>query len=106
MNRRMLPDLPTPVILINGSVVRRNLKRLADYAAAHKLKLRPHTKTHKSTAIARLQIEHGAAGLTVAKVGEAQVMSHVADDILMAYPAVDARRCGGLARLAQSTTIR
>src|SRR5688572_9391677 len=106
MNRRMLPDRPTPVILINGSIVRRNLKRLADYAASHNLKLRPHTKTHKSTAIARLQIEHGAGGLTVAKLGEAQVMSHVAHDILMAYPAVDPWRCSGLAHLAQSITVR
>jgi D-serine deaminase-like pyridoxal phosphate-dependent protein len=102
----MIPDLPTPVILIDGSTVRRNLQRLADYAKSHNLNLRPHTKTHKSTTLARLQLDHGAVGLTVAKVGEAQVMSHVADDVLMAYPAVDPRRCGGLARLAQSITIR
>lgn len=102
----MIPDRPTPAILIDAPTVRRNLQRLADYAKAHNLNLRPHTKTHKSTSLARFQIEHGAGGLTVAKVGEAQVMSHVADDVLMAYPAVDPWRCSGLARLAQSITVR
>ena len=52
-----------------------------------------------------MQLEHGAVGLTVAKVGEAQVMADAADDILMAYPAVDAR-CRELARLAHGKTIR
>ena len=53
-----------------------------------------------------MQIEYGAAGLTVAKVGEAQVMSDVCDDLLMAYPAVDGPRCHELAELAKSKTIR
>ena len=102
----MIPDLRTPAILIHAPTVRRNLQRLADYAKSRNLHLRPHTKTHKSTAIARMQLDLGAAGLTVAKVGEAKVMSHVADDILMAYPAVDPQRCAQLAKLACSNTIR
>jgi len=102
----MLNDLPTPIIAIDGPIVRKNLQRLADYTRQHKLALRPHTKTHKSTMLARMQIERGAAGLTVAKVGEAKIMAEASDDVLMAYPAVDPSRCAELAQLAKGRTIR
>jgi D-serine deaminase-like pyridoxal phosphate-dependent protein len=102
----MIQDIPTPAIVIDASKVRRNVARLAEYAKQHKLKVRPHTKTHKSALLAGMQMEHGASGLTVAKVGEAQVMANVADDVLMAYPAVDPARCAELAKLARTKTIR
>ena len=99
-------DLPTPALVIDGPVARRNIRRLADYAAKHHLDLRPHTKTHKSRFMAGLQMEAGAIGLTVAKVGEAREMQGAAKDLLMAYPAVDPARCTGLAELARTGTIR
>jgi D-serine deaminase-like pyridoxal phosphate-dependent protein len=102
----MVPDLPTPAILIDGPTVRRNVARMADFAKAHGLRLRPHTKTHKSVMLGRMQVEHGAVGLTVAKAGEAEVMAEAADDLLVAYPVVDARRCAALARLARDRTVR
>ncbi|HEY7116944.1 MAG TPA: alanine racemase [Tepidisphaeraceae bacterium] len=99
-------DLPTPALVIDAPTVRRNLKRLADYARQHGVKLRPHTKTHKSIHLARMQMELGATGLTVAKAGEAQVMAQAADDILVAYPAIGVGRAETLARLARDKTIR
>jgi D-serine deaminase-like pyridoxal phosphate-dependent protein len=102
----MFQDIPTPAIVISAPIVRRNLQRLAAYAGEYKLNLRPHTKTHKSTLLARLQIESGATGLTVAKVGEAKIMAAVTRDVLMAYPAVDAARCTELAQLARDRTLR
>ena len=51
--------------------------------------LRPHTKTHKSIRMARLQLDAGAAGLTVAKAGEAMTMAQAGNDIFVAYPALD-----------------
>src|SRR5437899_8808206 len=102
----MFDELPTPCILIDAGGVRRNLKRLAVYAAGRNLKIRPHAKTHKSSLMARLQIEYGASGLTVAKVGEAKVMAGLSNDVLMAYPAVDPRRCAELAELARSHSVR
>src|SRR5258706_1461722 len=101
-----LNDLPTPSIVIDATVARRNLQRLADYARQHGLKLRPHTKTHKSLLVGRMQMELGATGLTVAKVGEARVMAEASNDLLMAYPAVDSLRCVELARLAGRITMR
>src|SRR2546421_10875221 len=99
-------QLPTPSIVIDALVARRNLQRLADYAKQHGFKLRPHTKTHKSLLVGRMQMELGATGLTVAKVGEARVMAEVCSDLLMAYPAVDPLRCAELAQLAERVTIR
>jgi len=71
----MLHDLPTPSIEICAETFERNLRKLADYTKEHALGLRPHSKTHKSTFIGKKQMEAGAIGLTVAKVGEAKVMA-------------------------------
>jgi D-serine deaminase-like pyridoxal phosphate-dependent protein len=95
----------TPFILVDAQIVRRNLERMATYTRTHRLSLRPHTKTHKSTRLGQMQLARGAVGLTVAKAGEARVMAEVCDDILMAYPASDPARCAELARLAQSKRI-
>lgn len=100
-------DLPTPCIILDAPTVRRNLTSMRDYAAANRLELRPHTKTHKSVMLGRMQMElGGASGLTVAKAGEAAVMAEATDDILMAYPAVDRHRCAALADLARNRTLR
>ena len=56
-------------------------------ANARGLRLRPHAKTHKSVAFARLQIERGAAGICCAKLGEAEVFAEAGiDDIRLPYP--------------------
>ena len=102
-----MPDRPaTPYLLIDSAIVRQNLERLALYAAEHEIALRPHTKTHKSTLIAKMQLEFGAYGLTVAKVGEAEVMSRATDDLLVAYPIVDSQQAKRLAKLARHKTVR
>lgn len=50
-------------------------------------KLWPHTKTHKCPEIAKMQIEEGACGITVAKLGEAEVMiENGIKDVHIAYP--------------------
>jgi D-serine deaminase-like pyridoxal phosphate-dependent protein len=102
----MLHDLPTPSIVICAETFGRNLRKLAGYVKEHGLGLRPHSKTHKSTFFGKKQMEAGAIGMTVAKAGEAAVMAEIADDILMAYPAVDKFRAGQLAKLAKKQTIR
>ena len=99
-------ELPTPSLVIDLGRVRRNVERLATYAAGHQLNVRPHTKTHKSLELASLQIAAGARGLTAAKVGEAERMAEADPDILVAYPAFDPNRAPRLARLGQHRTVR
>jgi D-serine deaminase-like pyridoxal phosphate-dependent protein len=102
----MLEDLATPCIVVSAPLVRKNLQRMADYARSHGIGLRPHTKTHKSTKLAAMQMELGAVGLTVAKVGEARIMAKAADDLLLAYPTVDKTRSAAVAELAREKTMR
>src|SRR6187549_1481447 len=99
-------ELDTPCTLIAAEVVARNISRMADYCRQHAVSLRPHTKTHKSLRIARMQMDAGAVGLTVAKAGEAVAMAEVTDDILLAYPAFDPARMKILTELARRKTIR
>jgi D-serine deaminase-like pyridoxal phosphate-dependent protein len=102
-----LTDIPqTPGLVIDESIVARNLARLAIYCNEHHIGLRPHTKTHKSIEMAKRQMSAGAVGLTTAKVGEAEGMIQASSDVLMAYPAVDVARCERLAVLAKTNTIR
>jgi SAM-dependent MidA family methyltransferase len=91
-----IDTIPTPALVLDAAKVRRNIERMATYTKAVGIANRPHTKTHKSIAIAGLQLAAGAVGLTVAKVGEAETLALAfADrqpDILVAYPAVDPAR--------------
>jgi D-serine deaminase-like pyridoxal phosphate-dependent protein len=99
-------DLDTPALVIDLDVMERNLARVADYAASANLRLRPHTKTHKSPALARRQLELGAAGISVAKTGEAEVMlSAEPKDLLVAYPIVGAQKIERLVRVAGKTSV-
>jgi len=100
-----LDALETPAAVVDLDRMEANLARMADYARGHKLALRPHTKTHKAPELARAQLEHGAAGLTVATLREAETMATVADDILVAYPPVGPARLERLLALAERTRI-
>ncbi|MBL4883765.1 MAG: alanine racemase [Planctomycetaceae bacterium] len=96
----------TPAMVIDLALVRENLLKLSAYLKPHGITVRPHTKTHKSKRLAQEQLNTGSVGLTVAKVGEAEVMAEVCDDILIGYPAIDAHRCSRIAKLAHKITLR
>lgn len=97
---RSMDDLPTPALLIDAPQVRDNIQRLQAHLSSHGIGLRPHTKTHKSLRIGRLQLDAGAVGLTVAKAGEAEVMAQLGADLLLAYPGLDRFRTARIAQLA------
>ena len=99
-------DLDTPALLIDLDIMERNLRRVAEYTAAHNVRLRPHTKTHKIPEIGRQQLAAGAIGLTVAKVSEAEVMMAAEPpDLLIAYPVVGRTKCERLMPIAQKTQV-
>jgi D-serine deaminase-like pyridoxal phosphate-dependent protein len=82
-----IADLPTPSVLVEQSRVERNLDRMQAAANARGMRLRPHAKTHKSVALARLQIGRGAVGICCAKLGEAEVFADAGvEDIRLPYP--------------------
>jgi D-serine deaminase-like pyridoxal phosphate-dependent protein len=99
-------DIDTPALLVDLDVMESNLRHVADYARQHGLRLRPHTKTHKSPRVGRRQLELGAAGLTVAKVGEAEVMLDAAPpDILVAYPVIGRSKLERLMAIARRARV-
>jgi D-serine deaminase-like pyridoxal phosphate-dependent protein len=93
----------TPLLLVDHARMVDNISAMAADVRRHGAVLRPHVKTHKSLEIARLQVEHGACGLTVATLGEAEVFARGGfDDLFVAYPVravgPKARRVAALAR--------
>jgi D-serine deaminase-like pyridoxal phosphate-dependent protein len=93
-------------VLVDLDVLERNVGRMAARARDAGVRLRPHVKTHKCVEIARLQLAAGAAGLSVAKVGEAEVLARAGfDDIFVAYPVVGEDRGRRLLALADRTRL-
>jgi D-serine deaminase-like pyridoxal phosphate-dependent protein len=101
-----ISELDTPALVIDLDIMERNLRRVADYTKSHGLRLRPHTKTHKVPAVGRRQLDSGAAGLTVAKVGEAEVMLGAnPPELLLAYPVLGRAKLQRLMQVARKTQL-
>src|SRR5918994_1670071 len=92
----------TPHLLIDGAKMQQNIEKMASIAGRNGVALRPHVKTHKIPSIARAQVEAGAAGITVAKISEAEVMADAGlEDIFIAYPLVTDTKIRRAITLAQ-----
>jgi D-serine deaminase-like pyridoxal phosphate-dependent protein len=101
-----IADLETPAVVVDLDVMERNLSRMADYCRSHNLRLRPHTKSHKIPELAKRQLAHSAQGITVAKIGEAEVMLQAGiADMLIAYPIIGRGKAEKLADLATRANI-
>ena len=101
-----MSELDTPALVVDLDVVKSNLARMARAARAKGVKLRPHIKTHKSLYFTAMQLEHGASGITVAKLGEAEVMAGGGvDDVLLAYPPIGEVKLKRLAGLLEQTRV-
>jgi D-serine deaminase-like pyridoxal phosphate-dependent protein len=99
-------ELSTPALAIDLDVLERNLDGMAKLCRRQGVGLRPHTKTHKTPEVSRMQLDRGAVGLTVAKVGEAEVMAGAGlDEILVAFPIFGGEKLRRLGELARSRRI-
>ena len=68
----MYDYLETPAVAIELDIVENNIRSLVENAKKYGIVHRPHTKTHRSVELARLQLSLGAKGITCAKLGEAE----------------------------------
>src|SRR4029079_7355426 len=82
-------DLDTPALYVDLDALERNIVGMQEQCRKWGVELRPHVKTHKIAEIAQMQLDAGAIGITVAKIGEAEVLP--GDDVLVAYPLVKAK---------------
>lgn len=69
-------ELDTPALCVDLDRLERNIARMQRSLAARKIGARPHAKTHKCAAIAKLQMNAGALGICTAKVSEAEALMH------------------------------
>jgi len=102
-----LADVATPSLIIELDAFERNVATLRDRLAKAGVRLRAHSKTHKSVDIARYQIEHGGAcGICCQKVAEAEVMvAGGIGDVMLSNQVVDRNKIDRLARLSGRARI-
>ncbi|WP_273689334.1 alanine racemase [Ketogulonicigenium vulgare] len=94
-------EIETPGVIVDLTIVEANLKRMQDYCDAHGIRLRPHIKTHKINALAQMQLDLGAVGITCQKLTEAEAMlGSGASDILISYPMIGPQKAARLGALA------
>ena len=98
--------IPAPALVIDADAMRRNIERMAAFARGHGLALRPHAKTHKSAALAKLQMAAGAVGVCVQKLSEAEALAAAGvANIYISNEIVDAAKLVRLAALARRITL-
>ncbi|MFC5402778.1 alanine racemase [Cohnella soli] len=98
--------LDTPFVIIDLDKTERNVARMQRIATEAGVSLRPHAKTHKMPQFAQMQINAGAVGVTVAKLGEAEAMvAGGIRDILIAYPIVGQAKLERLSALAGQSSL-
>jgi len=99
--------LDTPALVLDLDAMERNLRRMADWARARGLRLRPHAKMHKSAELARLQMAHGAVGVCVQKTDEALALAHAGvTDIFISNEVIAPAKLLRLARAVRELPTR
>ncbi len=102
-----IDELDTPALLIDLDRLEANLLRWQRHCDQLGIRNRPHVKTHKIPELARLQIAHGAAGVTCQKLGEAEAMADGGvDDILLAYNIIGEQKLERLAALHRRINLQ
>lgn len=74
--KRNLNHIETPALLVDLEAVERNLRSMTQFFSTQKAKLRPHFKNHRVLELAALQLQHGAVGITCARLWEAERLVH------------------------------
>jgi 3-hydroxy-D-aspartate aldolase len=99
-------DVDTPALVIDLDAFERNLRRMADFVGKAGVRLRAHSKTHKSPIIAARQMELGAVGVCCQKVSEAEVMVEGGiGDVLVSNEVAGSAKLDRLAALAHRARI-
>ena len=93
--------IDTPALVVDLDAMEANIAQMAAFARAHAMRLRPHAKTHKSAAIAKLQVAAGAVGVCVQKVAEAEALADAGiADIFISNEVIAPAKLARLAALA------
>ena len=91
-------NLQTPAVILNLDSLEHNIKRYHAAAKAAGKEMWPMIKTHKSTTIAKMQLDAGATGFLCGNIEEADAVSYMGAKVMLAYPVANAakyRKGGG-----------
>ncbi len=89
--------IDTPCLIVDMDLVDKNIEKLF---SKQKCDIRPHLKTVKNPALAKMFLEHGAVGVCVAKLSEAEVMAEAGiEDILITTEIIGAAKIERLSNL-------
>lgn len=100
-------EVDTPALILDLDAFEANLDTMAALLKPTGAKLRAHAKTHKSAVIARLQMQRGAVGQCVQKVGEAEALAQAGiNDILVSNEVVEPRKLKRLAALSSIARVQ
>jgi D-serine deaminase-like pyridoxal phosphate-dependent protein len=99
--------LDTPALLVDLPRLYRNLAQMAEICGQRGTVLRPHAKSHKSRGLMQLQLESGAAGITVSKLDEAVALSTAGGcrDVFLAYPIASELKAARAMKLARDVNL-
>lgn len=101
-----LSEIDTPALILDLDAFERNLDRMAAAISGHKVRLRPHAKSHKCPEIALRQIARGAVGICCQKISEAAVFVDAGiTDILITNQVVGAAKVRRVMELAAKARI-
>jgi len=101
-----IDELETPVPVVDIDRMQANIGRLQVYLDEHKIANRPHVKTHKIPAIAKMQMDAGAIGITCQKVSEVEVFADAGfDDIFLPYNIIGESKLKRLMTLASRINL-
>ncbi|MFK9093864.1 alanine racemase [Bacillus salipaludis] len=102
----MYKELLTPAVIVDLDTVERNIERMANKLSKFGIAHRPHIKTHKTVKFAKMQLNKGAIGITVAKLTEAEVFIESGiKDILIAFPIVGEDKLEIFSKLLKQANI-
>lgn len=98
---KTISRIETPVLILDRHVMEDNMRRMDVLLEDKGMKLYPHYKSHKCPQLAKMQIQHGAAGITCAKLSEAEdLMAAGIETIVLANQVVQPEKLTRLAALA------
>lgn len=87
-----LDEIATPSLVLDRARLQQNLDRMRRTLRSHAVTFRPHLKTAKSAAVARLAVESEAGGITVSTLAEAEYFAaHEFRDITLAVGITSAK---------------
>ena len=99
-------EVETPALILDLDALERNLAQGNAFLAGTNMRMRPHYKSSKCTAVAHRQMDAGAKGITCSKLSEAEdlILSGL-EDVLIANQVTEPSKLAKLASLAKCAAL-